>query len=156
MTKKFNQLSLLLFTGTLFLLGFFSTAKASEFRPPVKREGRIVQATCHMGSCSWFKLLSVSVAENQKGETVVTQNLLGGSSKHQGGYPNTAKGVKINWSTKYTSVATCSKKQPRLTEFNETRRLNLRNFPRVEESAVVTYLYACHTYDGLDTALFGY
>jgi hypothetical protein len=66
------------------------TASASGAKPLIGR--------CHMGGCSWFRIIGQRVLREEGGERLVRANIAEGGSDHgNSGYPENPRNVDIGW-----------------------------------------------------------
>lgn len=67
------------------------TASAGRAEPLIGR--------CHMGGCSWFRIIGQQVLRQQGAERLVRANIAEGSSDHgaDADYPRNAREAKIGW-----------------------------------------------------------
>ncbi len=126
------------------------TKAVNSLYSPLKANGQITLARCHMGSCSWTKWLSVEPLGSSDSQQVLEATILEGSSQLEDveDYPPSPKNVAINWNSEpYTVKVICSHTNPSVS--NSILPLSPEtDIPGAAESAARLYFAVCHSYFG--------
>ncbi|HEY5780335.1 MAG TPA: DUF2939 domain-containing protein [Lysobacter sp.] len=125
---------------------------AANFTPLLTTNYVVSQGRCNMGSCDWTKWVSAKSLSSEPGETLISFNVLNGSSEHPGDvaeYPSTSDGVNILWGNQAQIVVVrCSHSRPSV-KWEGQEEVNLPLSPSgisgYQEGDAAMYFMACHS-----------
>lgn len=115
-------------------------------------DGQVREGDCHMGYCSWSKIIrnTIIYKSNAEAEAEVETALRGGVSYHEDDYPQgTLPSASIKWNKRpHTVNVFCSRQNPQIIIGGQIDELDFRALPGVLWSSGNLYFSVCHNYHG--------